>query len=121
MAQPPDALALLVWASLVAPLPLLGLSFAFEGQAEIGDALAGVAALLFRGGGQRPVLLRRLDRAAQAPHGRRGHAVRAAGPGVRDRQRGLLLGERPSALELGGDAQAAADACARGGSGDGAA
>src|SRR5688572_18540307 len=52
MAQPPDALALLVWASLVAPLPLLGLSFAFEGPAEIGDALAGidvagVAALLF--------------------------------------------------------------------------
>jgi hypothetical protein len=40
MAQPPDALALLVWASLVAPLPLLGLSFAFEGQAEIGDPLA---------------------------------------------------------------------------------
>src|ERR687896_734687 len=40
MAQPPDPLALLVWASLVPPLPLLGLSLLFEGPAEIGDALA---------------------------------------------------------------------------------
>src|SRR5918995_303120 len=52
MAQPPDPLAMLVWASLVAPLPLLGLSLLFEGPAEIGDALAGIdvagiAALLF--------------------------------------------------------------------------
>jgi O-acetylserine/cysteine efflux transporter len=52
MAQPPDPLALLVWASLVPPLPLLGLSLLFEGPAEIGDALAGidaaaVGALLF--------------------------------------------------------------------------
>src|ERR671910_890983 len=52
MAQPPDPLAMLVWASLVPPLPLLGLSLVFEGPAEIGDALAGtdvaaVGALLF--------------------------------------------------------------------------
>ena len=44
MAQPPDPLAMLVWASLVPPLPLLGLSLAFEGPAEIGDALAGIDA-----------------------------------------------------------------------------
>src|SRR5919201_5627503 len=37
VAQPPDGLALMVWASLVAPLPLLGLSLAFEGPREIGD------------------------------------------------------------------------------------
>src|SRR5918998_2063053 len=40
VARPPDALALLVWASLVAPLPLLGLSFAFEGEQQIGAALS---------------------------------------------------------------------------------
>ena len=34
MAQPPDPLALLVWASLVPPLPLLGLSLLFEGPAR---------------------------------------------------------------------------------------
>src|SRR5215208_4069077 len=55
VAQPPDPLAMLVWASLVAPLPLLGLSLVFEGPAEIGDALAtvdagSVAALLFVAG-----------------------------------------------------------------------
>jgi O-acetylserine/cysteine efflux transporter len=41
-ARPPDAIALLVWSSLVAPLPLLGLSLALEGPAEIGDAITGV-------------------------------------------------------------------------------
>src|SRR5918998_167199 len=55
MAQPPDPLALLVWASVVPPLPLLGLSLLFEGPAEIGDALAGgdaeaIAALVFVSG-----------------------------------------------------------------------
>lgn len=42
VAQPPDGLALMVRASLVAPLPLLGLSLAFEGPHEIGHALGGV-------------------------------------------------------------------------------
>jgi O-acetylserine/cysteine efflux transporter len=42
IARPPDALALLVWASLVPPLPLLGLSLAFEGPDEIAGAFAGV-------------------------------------------------------------------------------
>lgn len=41
-ARPPDAVAFLVWSSLAAPLPLLGLSLALEGPARIGDALTGV-------------------------------------------------------------------------------
>jgi O-acetylserine/cysteine efflux transporter len=43
-AQAPDALALLVWSSLVPPLPLLGLSFALEGSHRIGAALTGLDA-----------------------------------------------------------------------------
>ncbi len=42
VAQPPDGLALMVWASLVAPLPLLGLSLAFDGPHAVGAALRGV-------------------------------------------------------------------------------
>ena len=107
MAQPPDALALLVWASLVAPLPLLGLSFAFEGQAEIGDALAGVdvagiAALLFValvsglfGFAAWTTLLKRHTAAAVTPFALLVPVFGIAGAA-------LLLGERPSALELGG-------------------
>lgn len=44
LARPPDAIALLVWASLVPPLPLLALSLAFEGPREIGDAVNGIGA-----------------------------------------------------------------------------
>lgn len=43
-AQAPDALALLVWSSLVPPLPLLGLSLVFDGPARIGGALSGIDA-----------------------------------------------------------------------------
>ena len=43
-AQAPDALALLVWSSLVPPLPLLALSFVFEGPTRIGHALSGIDA-----------------------------------------------------------------------------
>lgn len=43
-AQAPNALALLVWSSLVPPLPLLALSLAFEGSHEIGSAVANVGA-----------------------------------------------------------------------------
>jgi O-acetylserine/cysteine efflux transporter len=39
MAQAPNALALMVWSALVAPLPLLGLSLAFEGPSDISRAL----------------------------------------------------------------------------------
>jgi O-acetylserine/cysteine efflux transporter len=43
-AQAPDALALLVWSSLVPPLPLLVVSLVFEGPARIGGALGGIDA-----------------------------------------------------------------------------
>jgi len=109
MAQPPDALALLVWASLVAPLPLLGLSFAFEGPAEIGDAMAGVdvagvAALLFValvsglfGFAAWIALLKRHTAAAVTPF-----ALLVPVFGIASAA--LLIGERPSALELAGAA-----------------
>ncbi len=41
-AQAPDALALLVWSSLVPPLPLLTLSLALEGPNRIGAAFSGL-------------------------------------------------------------------------------
>jgi O-acetylserine/cysteine efflux transporter len=107
LAQPPDALALLVWASLVAPLPLLGLSFGFEGSTEIGDALAGIdvaaiATLLFValvsglfGFAAWIGLLKRHTAAAVTPFALLVPVFGIAGAA-------LLLGERPSALELGG-------------------
>jgi O-acetylserine/cysteine efflux transporter len=107
MAQPPDPLALLVWASLVPPLPLLGLSLLFEGPAEIGDALAGVdaaaiGALLFValaaglfGFAAWTTLLKRHTAAAVTPF-----ALLVPVFGIASAA--LLLGERPSALELGG-------------------
>lgn len=107
MAQPPNALALLVWASLVAPLPLLGLSLLFEGTAQIGDALAGidaaaVAALLFValvsglfGFAVWIMLLKRHTAASVTPF-----ALLVPVFGIASAA--LLLGERPSALELGG-------------------
>jgi O-acetylserine/cysteine efflux transporter len=107
MAQPPDPLAMLVWASLVPPLPLLGLSLAFEGPAEIGDALAGidaaaVGALLFVallsglfGFAAWTTLLKRHTAAAVTPF-----ALLVPVFGMASAA--LLLGERPTALELGG-------------------
>jgi O-acetylserine/cysteine efflux transporter len=107
MAQPPDPLALLVWASLVPPLPLLGLSLLFEGPAEIGDALAGIdaaaiGALLFValiaglfGFATWTTLLKRHAAAAVTPF-----ALLVPVFGIASAA--LLLGERPSALELGG-------------------
>lgn len=41
-AAAPDALALLVWSSLIPPLPLLGLSVALEGPHRIGAAFTGL-------------------------------------------------------------------------------
>jgi O-acetylserine/cysteine efflux transporter len=51
-AQAPDALALLVWSSLIPPLPLFALSLLLEGPHRIGHALAtlkpsGILALLY--------------------------------------------------------------------------
>jgi O-acetylserine/cysteine efflux transporter len=107
VAQPPDALALLVWASLVAPLPLLGLSLTLEGPEAIGDALASVdltavAALVFVAGvsglfgfAAWIALLKRHSAAAVTPF-----ALLVPVFGIASAA--LLLGERPSALELGG-------------------
>ena len=109
MAQPPDPLAMLVWASLVPPLPLLGLSLLFEGPEEIGDALAsadatGLAALAFValvsglfGFAAWATLLKRHTAAAVTPFAL---LVPVFGMG----SAALFLGERPSALELGGAA-----------------
>jgi O-acetylserine/cysteine efflux transporter len=106
-AQAPDALALLVWSSLVPPLPLLGLSLALEGPAEIGGAFSGLtvgglAALAyvvvlstFFGFGTWTWLIRR-------------HAVNRVAPftllvpPVGIGAAWVLLGERPTATEVAG-------------------
>jgi O-acetylserine/cysteine efflux transporter len=109
VAQPPDPLAMLVWASLVPPLPLLGMSLAFEGPGEIGDAFAsvdpaGLAALGFVafaaglfGFAAWTTLLKRHTAASVTPF-----ALLVPVFGIASAA--LLLGERPSALELGGAA-----------------
>ena len=107
MAQPPDALALLVWASLLVPLPSLALSLVFEGPAEIGAAMAGidvtaVVTLLFValvsglfGFAAWISLLKHHSAASVTPF-----ALLVPVFGIASAA--LLLGERPSALELGG-------------------
>jgi O-acetylserine/cysteine efflux transporter len=107
MAQPPDPLAMLVWASLVPPLPLLVLSLLLEGPSEIGDALAsvdpaGLAALAFVslaaglfGFATWTAMLKRHTAAAVTPF-----ALLVPVFGIASAA--LLLGERPSPLELGG-------------------
>jgi O-acetylserine/cysteine efflux transporter len=109
VAQPPDGLALMVWASLVAPLPLLGLSLAFEGPHDIGDALrgidlGGIAALAYIVGPSTLFgfaawsgLLRRYPTAAVAP-------FTLLVPVFGIAAAALSLGERPSAPELAGAA-----------------
>ena len=108
-AQPPDPLALLVWASAFVPLPMLAVSLTFEGPGEIGDALAGIdvaglAALAFValpsglfGFGAWTALLKRHTAAAITPF-----ALLVPVFGIASAA--LLLGERPSALELVGAA-----------------
>jgi O-acetylserine/cysteine efflux transporter len=109
VAQPPDGLALMVWASLVAPLPLLGLSLAFEGPGEIGDAMAGldlggIAALAYIVGPSTLFgfaawsgLLRRYPTASVAPFTLLVPVFGIAAAAV-------TLGEQPSAPELVGAA-----------------
>jgi O-acetylserine/cysteine efflux transporter len=109
MAQPPDPLAMLVWASLVPPVPLLGLSLLFEGPTEMGDALAsadpaGLAALAFValaaglfGFAAWTTLLKRHTAASVTPFALLVPVFGMASAAV-------FLGERPSALELGGAA-----------------
>jgi O-acetylserine/cysteine efflux transporter len=107
VAQPPDGLALMVWASLVAPLPLLGLSFAFDGAHAIGAALrgidvGGIAALAYIVGPSTLFgfaawtgLLRRYPTAVVAP-------FTLLVPVFGIAAAALTLGERPSGVELAG-------------------
>lgn len=106
-AQPPDGLALMVWASLVAPLPLLALSFVFDGPRAIGDALSGIdvgglAALAYIVGPSTLFgfacwtgLLRRYPAATVAP-------FTLLVPVFGIAAAALTLGERPSVAELAG-------------------
>jgi O-acetylserine/cysteine efflux transporter len=109
IAQPPDGLALMVWASLVAPLPLLVLALAFEGPHEVGEALrgidlGGIAALAYIVGPSTLFgfaawsgLLRRYPAAVVAP-------FTLLVPVFGIAAAALTLGERPSPPELGGGA-----------------
>jgi O-acetylserine/cysteine efflux transporter len=106
-AQPPDGLALMVWASLVAPLPLLALSLAFDGPHAIGSALSGIdvgglAALAYIVGPSTLFgfacwtgLLRRYPAATVAP-------FTLLVPVFGIAAAALTLGERPSVAELAG-------------------
>jgi O-acetylserine/cysteine efflux transporter len=106
-AQPPDGLALMVWASLVAPLPLLALSLAFDGPHAIGAALGGIdvgglAALAYIVGPSTLFgfacwtgLLRRYPAATVAP-------FTLLVPVFGIAAAALTLGERPSVAELAG-------------------
>src|SRR5215204_2410240 len=99
----------LVWASLVPPLPLLGLSLLFEGPDEVGAALsgidpAGVGALLLVVGPSTLVgfgiwmtMLKRHSAASVTPFAL---LVPIFGMG----SAALALGERPSVVELVGGA-----------------
>lgn len=106
-AQAPDALALLVWSSLVPPLPLLGLSFALEGPHRIGAAFhaldaGGLLALLYVvvistafGFGSWTWLLRRHPASRVAP-------FTLLVPPVGMATAWIALGEQPNAAELAG-------------------
>jgi O-acetylserine/cysteine efflux transporter len=107
--QAPNALALMVWSALVAPLPLLALSFALEGAGDIGHGLAHASArsiggLLFVvivaslfGFASWAWLLRRHPASKVAPFSL---LVPVFGIG----SAWLVLGETPGALELVGAA-----------------
>jgi len=108
-AQAPDALALLVWSSLVPPLPLLTLSLALEGPDRIGAALNGldaggllallyvvVAATAF-GFGTWTWLLRRHPASRVAP-------FTLLVPPVGIAATWIALGEQPNTGELAGTA-----------------
>ena len=107
IARPPEALALVVWASLVPPVPLLGLSLAFEGPAAIATAATGfgvegvlalaylvVLATLF-GFGAWTTLLRLHPAGVVAPFS-------LLVPLFGMSSAWLVLGERPNAWELAG-------------------
>jgi O-acetylserine/cysteine efflux transporter len=106
-AKSPDAFALLVWSSLVAPVPLFGLSLIFEGPHRIGHALGhlhpgGILALLYVvivstafGFGAWTWLLRRHPASRVAP-------FTLLVPPVGIASAWIALGEQPGAAELAG-------------------
>ncbi len=106
-AQAPNALALLVWSSLVPPLPLFGLSLLLEGSHRIGHALStldagGALALLYVvvvstafGFGSWTWLLRRYPASRVAP-------FTLLVPSVGILAAWVALGEQPSSTELAG-------------------
>jgi O-acetylserine/cysteine efflux transporter len=106
-AQPPDALALIVWSALVPPIPLAGLSLVLEGPGDIGHAVTHVGAggLLalayivvgstFFGYGVWTWLLRRHPASTVAP-------FTLMVPVVGIAAAWLALGEQPTIAELGG-------------------
>jgi O-acetylserine/cysteine efflux transporter len=100
-AQAPDALALLIWASLIPPLPLLAASLAFEGAAP-SMGLGGLLALAyvvvlstFFGFGIWTWLMREHPVAKVAP-------FTLLVPPVGIGAAWIALGEQPSAIELAG-------------------
>ncbi|MFZ0216764.1 MAG: EamA family transporter [Candidatus Dormiibacterota bacterium] len=107
MARPPAGLGLLVWSSLVAPLPLFALSLVFDGPAAITHAvttprLEPILALAFIvvlanlfGYGVWTSLLRRYPVAMVAP-------ISLLVPVTGLITAWLALGERPNLIELGG-------------------
>ena len=108
-AQAPDALALLVWSSLIAPLPLIALSFWLEGGGDIGTALTSasaesIAALVYVvivatafGIGSWTWLLRRHTASKVAPFA-------LLTPVIGIGSAWAALGEKPDAVELAGAA-----------------
>ncbi len=102
-----DMLGLVVWSSLVAPLPLAVASFAFEGGAAVWDAVrrhdvaaVGVRAVheLFR----HAVRARALERAAASLPDGGDRAVRAPDPHAGLASGALFLGERLAAAQFAG-------------------
>jgi O-acetylserine/cysteine efflux transporter len=107
VARAPNAIALMAWSALVAPLPLSALSFAFEGSTRIGHALAHASAksiggLLFVvivaslfGFGSWAWLIRRHAASKVAPF-----SLLVPVFGIASAW--LALGERPAAMEIVG-------------------
>lgn len=107
VAQAPDALALVVWSSLVPPIPLLALSLALEGPAQMRAAVTGadlggllalgyiVVASTFFGFGVWAWLLRRHEASKVAP-------FTLLVPVFGITTAWLALGEEPNAAEAAG-------------------